>query len=258
MYRIILCNHLRGFLLLEVFIMARTHTFKGSASAGYGYFAYIEEGQLVIGEDWGREGGILYRGSYRDAKSYLNILKKNAPKLYNSITKYFDERMADEVEEETITHHFKDSRDCYGYGYFGYIEDDQLVICQEAPREGGVLFRGTYEEAAERGWLATLLREDQRLYHDIDKYFTKHGAEPKVPIKEKTSSPAGALWKVKLYMANTEAPIIYVQVRGTSEASVINKLFPKISEVLTLQTHDARVIAVRSDMISAAEFMPED
>ena len=32
--------------------MARTHTFKGSAGAGYGYAAFIEEGQLVITEDW--------------------------------------------------------------------------------------------------------------------------------------------------------------------------------------------------------------
>jgi hypothetical protein len=56
----------------------------------------------------------------------------------------------------------------------------------------------------------------------------------------------------------TELMIHYVFVRGTSESSVINKLFPKIPEVLTLQTHDARVIAIRSDMISAAEFMPED
>lgn len=156
------------------------------------------------------------------------------------------------------THTFKSSSDAYGYGHYGYIEDGLLVIGESWPHEGGVLFRGTYEEAAERGWLATLLREDQRLYHDIDKYFIKHGAEPKVPIKEKTSSPAGVLWKVKLYMANTEAPIIYVLVRGNSEASVISKLFPKVPEVLTLQTHDARVIAVRSDKISAAEFMPED
>ena len=155
------------------------------------------------------------------------------------------------------THTFKGSN--FEYGYYAYIEDSyKLVIGEERGREGGILFRGTYEEAAERGWLATLLREDQKLYHEIDKYFIKHGTEPMVPIKEKTSSPAGVLWKVKLYMANTEAPIIYVQVRGLNEACVINKLFPKVPEVLTLQTHDARVIAVRSDKISAAEFMQED
>jgi hypothetical protein len=242
--------------------MARTHTFKGSASAGYGYFAYIEDGQLVIGEDWGREGGILYKGPYQHAQMVMSTLRAHAPKLANSIDKYYFEeakKISDApAKEETITYQFKDSRDHFGYGYYAFIEKGQLVICHEAPREGGVLFRGTYEEAAARGWLATLLREDEKLYHDIDLYFIKHGTEPMVPIKEKTSSPAGVLWKVKLYMANTEAPIVYVLVRGLNEACVINKLFPKVPEVLTLQTHDARVIAVRSDKISAAEFMPED
>lgn len=235
--------------------MARTHTFKGSASAGYGYAAFIEDGQLVITEDWGREGGVLYRGPYEHCPTHT--LRQLSDKLRNSIVDYYTAKK-EEATEEPVTRIFKDSRDLHGNGWYGYIEEGKLVIGHEAPREGGILFRGTYEEAAERGWLATLLREDQRLYYDIDKYFTKHGAEPKVPIKEKTVSPAGVLWKVKLYMANTEAPIIYVQVRGTSEASVINKLFPKVPEVLTLQTHDARVIAVRSDKISAAEFMPED
>lgn len=236
--------------------MARTHTFKGSASAGYGYAAFIEDGQLVVTEDWGREGGVLYRGPYQHAQIVMSKLRAQAPKLANSIDAYYFEeakKISDATaKEETITHQFKDSRDCYGYGYLAFIENGQLVICHEAPREGGVLFRGTYEEAAERGWLATLLREDQRLYHDIEKYFIKHGAEPKVPIKEKTNSPAGILWKVKLFM--TDSAIHYVLVRGLNEACVINKLFPKIPEVLTLQTYDARVIAVRSDKISVAEF----
>ena len=242
--------------------MARTHTFKGSASAGYGYAAFIEDGQLVITEDWGREGGVLYRGPYQHAQVFMRLLHLKAPKLANSIDKYYFEECRKisnaPATEETITHQFKDSRDLHGNGWYGYIEDGKLVIGHEAPREGGILFRGTYEEAAERGWLATLLREDEKLYHDIDLYYIKHGTEPMVPIKEKTNSPAGVLWKVKLYMANTEAPIIYVLVRGTCESSVIRKLFPKVPEVLTLQTHDARVIAVRSDKISAAEFMPED
>lgn len=238
--------------------MARTHTFKGSATAGYGYAAFIEDGQLVITEDWGREGGVIYRGPFacKDADRHLTRLSKEAPKLYNSILQYYCEAAKKvsnaPAKEETITHQFKDSRDFHGNGWYGYIENGQLVIGHEAPREGGVLFRGTYEEAAERGWLAALLREDQRLYHEIDEYFIKHGAEPKVPIKEKTNSPAGVLWKVKLFM--TDSAIHYVLVRGLNEACVINKLFPKIPEVLTLQTYDARVIAVRSDKISVAEF----
>lgn len=242
--------------------MARTHTFKGSATAGYGYAAFIEDGQLVIIEDWGREGGVLYRGPYQHAQLVMSKLRKQTPKLANSIDAYYFEEAkkisSAPAKEETITHQFKDSRDHYGYGYFGYIEKGQLVLCHEAPREGGVYFRGTYEDAVTHKYMEELRMHDHALYSDIEKYFSKYGAEPKVPIKEITSSPAGVLWKVKLYMANTEAPIIYVQVRGTSEASVINKLFPKVPEVLTLQTHDARVIAVRSDKISAAEFMQED
>lgn len=242
--------------------MARTHTFKGSATAGYGYAAFIEDGQLVITEDWGREGGVLYRGPYQHAQVVMSMLHLNAPKLANSIDAYYFEE-ANKIseataKEETITKLFKDSREPKGDGWYAFIERGQLVIGYSKAWYGRHRFRGTYEEAAKQGWLATLLREDEKLYHDIDLYFIKHGTEPRVPIKEKTSSPAGVLWKVKLYMASTEAPVIYVLVRGLNEACVINKLFPKVPEVLTLQTHDARVIAVRSDKISAAEFMPED
>ena len=237
--------------------MARTHTFKGSASAGYGYAAFIEDGQLVVTEDWGREGGVLYRGPYQHAQIVMSKLRAQAPKLANSIDVYYLEEEAKKIsdapaKEETITHQFKDSRDCYGYGYFGYIENNQLVLCHEAPREGGVYFRGSYVDAVNRKYMAELKLHDRVLYDDIEKYFVKHGAEPKVPIKEKTNSPAGVLWKVKLFM--TDSAIHYVLVRGLNEACVINKLFPKIPEVLTLQTYDARVIAVRSDKISVAEF----
>ncbi len=240
--------------------MARTHTFKGS-NFDFGYYAFIENDKLVIGEERGREGGILFSGTYEEAKKqgWINRLWRECSKLSYAIDEYYSKEVQkQEAEEKTVTKLFKDSREPKGDGWYAFIESDQLVIGYSEAWYGRHRFRGTYDEAAERGWLATLLREDQKLYHEIDKYFIKHGAEPKVPIKEKTTSPAGVLWKVKLYMANTEAPIIYVLVRGLNEACVINKLFPKVPEVLTLQTHDARVIAVRSDKISAAEFMPED
>lgn len=70
--------------------MARTHTFKGSSEA-YGYYAFIEDGELVIGEHWPREGGDTYRGSYAGATKQLEELKREAPKLFNSITKYYEE-----------------------------------------------------------------------------------------------------------------------------------------------------------------------
>jgi hypothetical protein len=156
------------------------------------------------------------------------------------------------------TYTFKNSRDSHGNGYSGYIEDGKLVLDYDDPRGGGTFFRGSYEEAATAGIIKSLQKEDVRLYNSIEKYFIKHGVdgvEPEVPIKEKTNSPAGVLWKVKLYM--TDSMIHYVLVRGLSEASVIKKLFPPIPEVLTLQTYDARVIAVRSANISAAEFMED-
>ncbi|MBQ9700360.1 MAG: hypothetical protein IJV71_07035 [Lachnospiraceae bacterium] len=247
--------------------MARTHTFKGSATAGYGYAAFIEEGQLVITEDWGREGGVLYRGSYRDAGEYLARLHKNAPKLYKSITEYYTAGAYDETgkfalisekcpAEETITHQFKDSRDCYGYGYHAFIENGQLVICHEAPREGGVLFRGTYFEATKI--LRQLQKEDKVLYEDIDKYFTKHDPDTledlakKYDFDDKTKT---VLFKVKLHKKNRV--VHKVLVRGRFQADVIKKLMPSIPEVLTLQTPTGDVFAIRSDEISAVEFVDE-
>lgn len=249
--------------------MARTHTFKGSASAGYGYAAFIEDGQLVITVDWGREGGVLYRGPYQDSAYYVQQLWKEAPKLYNSIVQYYAAQAKKEEEmkvkvsdapankEDGVTYRFKDSRDSRGNGYSGFIdEDDRLVLEHDDPRSGGAYFIGSYEEAVAAGHIRSLKIKDVRLFNDIEKYYIKHGTEPKVPIKEVTSSPAGVLWKVKLHM--TDYTIHYVLVRGLNEACIIKKLMPQIPEVLTLQTYDARVIAVRSDMISAAEFMPED
>lgn len=250
--------------------MARTHTFRGSASAGYGYFAYIEEGQLVIGEDWGREGGILYRGAYRDAGEYLARLCKGAPKLYRSITQYYTAGAYDEngrfalfsdkaPVEETITHQFKDSRDLHGNGWYGYIENGQLVIGHEAPREGGVLFKGNYEEAAERGWLATLLREDQRLHTDIEKYFSRKRAKAELEKAKKEygfdEETKTILFKVKLHKKNRV--VHNVLARGRFQADVIKNLMPRTSEVLTLQTPTGDVFAIRSDEISAVEFVDE-
>lgn len=69
--------------------MAKTHTFK-NGSDRYGYYAYIEDNQLVIGIDWPREGGTLYRGTYKGAGEWLDVLKKEQPVLYRSIVDYYD------------------------------------------------------------------------------------------------------------------------------------------------------------------------
>lgn len=69
--------------------------FKGSFSQlyGYGYYAFVDSnGQFVIGEERGREGGELYRGEYKGEKTpWLNDIKKENVRLYNSIVKHFKE-----------------------------------------------------------------------------------------------------------------------------------------------------------------------
>ena len=81
--------------------MAITHTFKGRADK-YGYYAYIEDGLLVVGEDWPREGGTIYKGSYANAFDVLNTLRLEEPKLYDNIVKYYKENPEVEVLDPTV------------------------------------------------------------------------------------------------------------------------------------------------------------
>lgn len=68
------------------------HTFKGSKGLdGYGYYAYLEGLDLVIGESWPREGGETYRGPFSKAEKRLAQLKIEAPQLHASILKYYAE-----------------------------------------------------------------------------------------------------------------------------------------------------------------------
>ena len=62
-----------------------------------GYYAFVDSnGQFVIGEERGREGGELYRGEYKGEKTpWLNDIKKENTKLHNSIVRYFNEHMND-------------------------------------------------------------------------------------------------------------------------------------------------------------------
>lgn len=86
--------------------MARTHIFKGSCVNGFGYYAYIEDGELVVGEHWPREGGETFRGAYADATRVLRTLEKEAVALYNAITAYYAEQPACEykyVEGDEVT-----------------------------------------------------------------------------------------------------------------------------------------------------------
>lgn len=81
--------------------MAVTHRFTGRVNR-YGYYAYIEDGLLVVGEDWPREGGTIYKGSYANAFDVLNTLRLEEPKLYDNITEYYKENPEVEVVDPTV------------------------------------------------------------------------------------------------------------------------------------------------------------
>ena len=155
------------------------------------------------------------------------------------------------------THTFKGSSNDYGYS--AYIEDGQLVLEYWDPRSGGVYFRGSLAEAfaTKVRELAEIKKYNVRLYNDIEKYYLEHKAEDEIDkLKKKYSfdeETKTILFKVKLHKKN--GVVHNVLVRGRFQADVIKKLMPQIPEVLTLQTPSADVFAIRSDEISAVEFV---
>jgi hypothetical protein len=254
--------------------MARTYTFKGSTD-GWGYSAWIEDDMLVICESWPHEGGVIFRGDYKDATPYLNEMCRRDPnsgkKLCNAIKAYYSEAeeakhavtnkaVAKKATESGITHRFKDSRDSRGNGYSGYIKNGKLFLEYDDPRNGGAYFNGSYEDAKALGYLERLMCDDIVLYNEIEKYFIKHGVKDEIEDLNKKyyfdEETKTVLFKVKLYMDDGHT-IHSVMVRGRSQSGVITKLFPAIPEVLTLQTYRGEVFAVRSNKISAAEFVED-
>ena len=155
------------------------------------------------------------------------------------------------------THTFKGSASA-GYGWSAFIEDGSLVIEYNNPREGGAVYMGNYEGATDY-WLNRIKTEDLVLYEDIEKYFIKHGISDDLEdLKKKYSfdeETKTILFKVKLHMDNLKTH--EVLVRGRSQSGVVDKLMPKIPEVLMLQTLDAREFAVRSNKIDAVEFLED-
>ena len=263
--------------------MARTHTFKGSASAGYGYFAYIEDGQLVIGEDWGREGGILFRGTYEEAKKqgWLNEIWRQRSKLSYSIEEYYtreakkvskaptsDGYVYDDVntyflleelkeegtkvkvsdapaKEETITHNFKDSRDSYGNGYSGYLDENyDLVLVYNVSCYHDIYYRGPYATAGHQ--LGELRSRDKVLYDDIEKYFIKHGISDESDRKDLGGSKE-TKYTVRLFLNNSKE--IVAVIPGTSETDVIKKIMLPVPDTVMMYDLEGRTIAVRSDKI---------
>ena len=232
--------------------MARTHTFKGGCDKwGYGYFAYIEDGQLVIGENWDREGDILYRGPYAHVdKHTMRMLENNAHKLYKSITEYYAD-----VEEATkqalakaadvgVTYRFKDSRDSRGNGYSGYIKNGKLFLEHDDPRGGGEYFRGSYVDA--KIHLDSLKTEDPVLYNDIEKYFTKHGVSDESDRKDLGGSKE-TKYTVRLFLNNGKE--IVAVIPGTSETDVIRKIMLPVPDTVMMYDLEGRIMAVHSDKI---------
>ena len=163
-----------------------------------------------------------------------------------------------ELNKLDVTYCFEDSCDAHGNGYSGCIKDGKLVLEYDDLRGGVCYFRGSYEEAVSKGYMSELQFKDPRLYADIEKYFTKHGVKDETDLKKKYSfdeETKTILFKVKLHKKNRV--IHKVLVRGRFQADVIKKLMPPISEVLTLQTPTGDVFAIRSDEISAVEFVED-
>lgn len=71
----------------------------------YGFWAFLDnEGMLVIGEERGREGGLLYRGPWKGEKTpYLSEIKKEQPKLYSKITYFYKQELVNVTQEEKKT-----------------------------------------------------------------------------------------------------------------------------------------------------------
>lgn len=153
-----------------------------------------------------------------------------------------------------ITHHFKSNKDMHGYGYFGYIEDGQLVLAEDWPREGGVTFRGSFKDAS--GELLRLKDKAPRLYNSIMKYYAEQEAKEREINKQLLEiTKYSTIFRVKLFMDNGVEHVC--QVRGRFESDVITKLTPAIPEVLVIQDDHANVFAVRSEKISAIEFLDD-
>ena len=156
------------------------------------------------------------------------------------------------------THTFKGSAST-GYGWSAFIEDGSLVIEYHNPRGGGAVYMGNYEGATDY-WLNRIKTEDKVLYDDIEKYFTKPIVEDetladlakKYNFDEATKT---VQFTVMLYVDSGHTH--KVLVRGRSQSGVVEKLMPKIPEVLMLQTPYASEFAIRSDKIYAVEFVEE-
>jgi len=67
-----------------------------SGSNAYGFYAYIEGEEFIIGMQRSKNSEVLYRGEYKgDNTPYLDKIKENNIKLYNNIVRYFKDHTRD-------------------------------------------------------------------------------------------------------------------------------------------------------------------
>ena len=85
-----------------------THVFKGDSDT-YGTFAYMENGELVIGENVLEHSGYIFRGSleaFRNSRDYLKLAARNRPLLddindYHSLWKHDKNKQEDTTMDNT-------------------------------------------------------------------------------------------------------------------------------------------------------------
>lgn len=154
-----------------------------------------------------------------------------------------------------ITRTFKSNKDIYGNGYYGYIEDGQLVLGEEWPHEGGITYRGSYSDAKKH--LEGLKAKAPRLYNDIEKYYTLH--DPDVVeadrdyINKKIAEATEVMWRVKIFIEGGVSHTCCM--RSANEDALIKQLMPATPTVITLPTCEASTFVVRSNKICAIEIM---
>ena len=115
------------------------YIFSGS-NFDYGYYAYLdsENGDFVLGEERGREGGILYRGAYEgDETPCMKIIKVENHKLYSDIKKYFEKYEKKEPSTYKIT---------YQITLSAYINADSFEKACEDIQKYGAIANLDYED----------------------------------------------------------------------------------------------------------------
>ena len=135
----------------------------------------------------------------------------------------------------TISHKFGNSNDIYGYGYFAYIEDGQLVIGENWPREGGITYRGTYRDATER--LQKLKTEDELLWQNIELYYSIHKEGVVEPFPENVISAEDARKISELNMKKDAWSVIFKLIKKQCELGSCVLTFDEEEEDVYFKEH---------------------